>query len=256
MVSDLESVSERLSAAGFLAADEESSELLQSSNGDPADLESRIARRLRGEPLAWITGFTTFCGIRIRVDSGVYVPRWQSEPLARRAATRLPHHGIAVDLCTGTGAIARTLLAEKPNARVVGTDIDERAVSCARSNGIEALCGDLFAPLPLDLEGRVDVIIGVVPYVPTSSLPLLPRDTFDFESPLAYDGGSEGLGVLRRVLEEGRPFLRPGGSVFIEVGGQQAEMLQDDLARLGFEDLMVFFDDDGDLRGLEGTRPA
>jgi release factor glutamine methyltransferase len=255
-VSDLESVRERLSAAGFLAADEEASELLQCSNGDPVDLESRIKRRLQGEPLAWITGFTTFCGMKILVDSGVYVPRWQSQPLARRAAKRLPQRGVAVDLCTGSGAIARTLLAEKPYARVTGTDIDERAVSCARSNGVEALCGDLFAPLSLDLEGRVDVIIGVVPYVPTQSMPLLPRDTLDFESPLSYDGGSEGLDVLRRVLEGSHRFLRPGGALFVEVGGQQAVVLQDDLLRLGFEDVVVLFDDDGDLRGLEGRRTA
>lgn len=253
-MSDFESVRERLSAAGFLAAEEEASELLHYSSGDPAELESRVKRRLRGEPLAWITGFTTFCGIEIRVVPGVYVPRWQSEPLAHRAATRLPRHGIAVDLCTGSGAIAKALLAEKPNARVVGTDIDERAVSCARSNGIEALCGDLFAPLPLDLEGRVDVIIGVVPYVPTESMPFLSRDTLAFESPLSYDGGSEGVDILRRVLEGGHRFLRPGGSVFVEVGGRQSEVLHDDLVRLGFDDDTVFFDDDGDLRGLEARR--
>jgi release factor glutamine methyltransferase len=253
-VSDLESVRSRLSAGGFLAAEDEALELLQYSNGDTDQLESRIKRRLQGEPLAWITGFTTFCGIEIRVDPGVYVPRGQSEPLARRAAARLPHRGIAVDLCTGTGAIAKALLVEKPTARVIGIDIDERAVSCARSNGIEALCGDLFAPLSLDLEGRVDVISGVVPYVPTQSMPFLARDTLDFESPLSYDGGSEGVDVLRRVLEEGQPFLRPGGSVFVEVGGRQAEVLRGDLERLGFDDVNVIFDQDGDLRGLEATR--
>lgn len=253
-MSDFDSVRERLRAAGFLAADEEAWELLQCSNGDPVDLESRLTRRLRGEPLRWITGIATFCGMNIRVDSGVYVPRWQSQPLARRAATRLPPRGIAIDLCTGTGAIARTLLAEKPDARVIGTDIDERAVSCARSNGVEALCGDLFAPLSLDLEGRVDVIIGVVPYVPTKSMPFLSRDTLEFESPLSYDGGPDGLDVLRRVFEGGQRFLRSRGSVFVEVGGQQAEMLQDDLVRLGFDDVKVFFDEDDDLRGLEATR--
>jgi release factor glutamine methyltransferase len=255
-VSDLESVRTRLSAAGFVAADEEASELLQGSNGDPVELESRLKRRLDGEPLAWITGFATFCGLEIRVDPGVYVPRWQSEPLARRAAARLPQRGIAIDVCTGAGAIAKVLLAEKPRARVTGTDIDERAVTCAKSNGVDARCGDLFAPLSPDLEGCVDVVIGVVPYVPTQSMSLLARDTLEFESPLSYDGGPEGLDVLRRVLEGGHRFLRPGGSVFLEVGGPQAELLRDDLARWGFEDLTVLFDDDGDLRGLEATRTA
>jgi release factor glutamine methyltransferase len=90
-----------LSRAGFIAADDEAKELLARAAGDHELLETLIARRLTGEPLAWVTGRTSFCGIEIRVDPGVYVPRWQSEPLARRAVERLPANGVAIDLCTG-----------------------------------------------------------------------------------------------------------------------------------------------------------
>src|SRR5207245_2412945 len=83
-------------------------------------------------------------------------------------------------------AIARTLIAHRPGARVVASDVDERAIACAAANGVEVYRGDLFAPLPRAIEGRVDVVIGVVPYVPTPALALLQRDTFAFESPLAY----------------------------------------------------------------------
>src|SRR4051794_7064579 len=159
-----------------------------------------LARRLSGEPLAWITGTAEFCGRWLRVDPGVYVPRWQSEPLARRAVERLPADGIAIDLGTGSGAIAAILGASRPGARVLASDIDPRAVANARANGVEAYEGDLFAPLPSGLEGRVDVVVGVVPYVPTPGLPLLQRDTFTFETPLAYDGGPDGTDVLRRAL--------------------------------------------------------
>jgi release factor glutamine methyltransferase len=252
-VTDAASLSARLSAAGFVAADEEAAELLERSNGDPVELAARIERRLRGEPLAWITGFTDFCGLKVRVDPGVYVPRWQSEPLARRAATRLSPVGVAVDVCTGSGAIAMTLRSLRPNARVIGTDVDARAVACARSNGVEAHHGDLFAALPYGLEGRVDVIVGVVPYVPTHSMTLLARDTLDHESTLSYDGGPDGVDVLRRVLDEGRRYLRPGGAVLLEMGGDQDESLRDDLNELGFVDVTVFFDDEGDLRGLDAT---
>jgi release factor glutamine methyltransferase len=148
MPTDRTELAALLSEAGFLAAGEEADELLDRASGDPELLESLVRRRLTGEPLAWITGKTTFCGLEIIVDPGVYVPRWHSEALARRAAERLPAGGAAVDLCTGTGAIARTLAARRPGARVVASDIDERAVACAERNGVEAYHGDLFDPLP------------------------------------------------------------------------------------------------------------
>ncbi len=171
---------------------EEADELLARAAGDAELLDWLVERRLTGEPLAWITGSVSFYGLPIHVDPGVYVPRRQSEPLARRAVERLPATGIAIDVCTGAGAIAKTLTVHRPAARVVASDIDERAVACAAANGVEVYCGDLFVPLPRALEGRVDVVVGVVPYVPTPDLRLLQRDTFTFESPLSYDGGRDG----------------------------------------------------------------
>jgi release factor glutamine methyltransferase len=166
---------------------------------------------------------------------------------------RLPAGGVAIDLCTGAGAIAAVLMARRPRARVVATDIDERAVSCARSNGVEVCHGDLFAPVPGEFAGGVDVIIGVVPYVPTSELSLLQRDTFLFESALAYDGGVGGTEVLRRVVIESPRFLARGGALLLELGGQQAAVLAPDLARAGYGDVAVLRDDEGDVRGVEAT---
>jgi release factor glutamine methyltransferase len=246
----------RLQNGGFVAAEEEADELLARAGGDAELLDSLVARRLTGEPLAWITGSVSFCGLEIRVDPGVYVPRWQSEPLARRAAERLPARGAAIDLCTGCGAIARTLMTRHPGARVVASDLDERAVACAAANGVEVYRGDLLDPLPRALEGRVDVIVGVVPYVPTPDLPLLQRDTFTFESALSYDGGRDGTDILRRVLTDSPRFLRPGGALLLELGGEQAGALRDDLARLGYDDVGVLLDEDGDPRGIEATLGA
>jgi release factor glutamine methyltransferase len=253
---DLEALTTLLARAGFIAADEEARELLACAAGDVELLDSLVDRRLTGEPLAWIIGRVTFCGLEIRVDPGVYVPRWQSEQLARRAAERLPANGAAIDLCTGTGAIAKTLMAHHPGAHIVASDIDERAVACARANGVQVYCGDLFAPLPPTLEGRVDVVAAVVPYVPTPALPLLQRDTFAFESPLAYDGGPDGTVILRRVLADSLRFLRRGGALLLELGGDQAEALGTDLARLGYTDVNVVVDEDGDVRGIEATLAA
>ena len=249
-----EALIERLAAAGFIAPGAEAAELVARAGGDCELLAGLVRRRLTGEPLAWITGSISFCGLSIRVDPGVYVPRRQSEELARRAAARLPPGGTAVDLCTGTGAIARMLSVARPDARVVASELDERAAACAAANGVEVYRGDLFAPLPRTLEGRVDVVIGVVPYVPTPEMAFLQRDTLVFESRLSYDGGHDGAEILRRVLADAPRFLRRGGGLLLELGGDQAEALAGELARLGYVAVNVLVDDEGDVRGIEATR--
>ena len=253
MPPDREGLTALLARAGFVAAHEEAGELLARAGGDAQVLDSLVERRLTGEPLAWITGSVLFCGLEVRVDPGVYIPRPQSELLAHRAAERLPSDGIAIDVCTGSGAVAKAIMSARPGARVVASDLDPRAVACARANGVEAYRGDLFAPLPRALEGRVDVVVGVVPYVPTPELPLLQRDTFTFESPLAYDGGPDGLNVLRRVVAASPRLLRPGGALLLELGGDEAEQLAGDLARAGYGGVAVRRDEDGDVRAVEAT---
>lgn len=253
---DLDRLAARLAAAGFVAAQAEAGELLARAADDGELLASLVERRLTGEPLAWITGSVAFCGQEILVDPGVYVPRRQSEPLARRALDRLPAKGAAIDLCTGSGAIAKVLSTGRPAARVVASDIDQRAVACAAANGVDVVLGDLFAPLPAAFGEQLDVVVGVVPYVPTPELPLLQRDTFTFESRRSYDGGPDGTVIVRRVLSDSIHFLRRGGVLLLELGGSQHELLAHDLARLGFVDVTVLVDDDGDPRGIEATLGA
>lgn len=238
---------DRLSAAGCVAADEEASELIEGAPDD-ATLREWVRRREQGEPLAWITGTTTFCGRTIHVDPNVYVPRWQSEELARRAAALMPNRdGCAADLCTGAGAIAVHLATEAPAATVIGTDTDERAVRCARRNGVVALVGDLGEPLR---TGRFDVVTAVAPYVPTRDLALLPADVRHFEPEVALDGGDDGLEVVRRVVATAARLLRAGGWLLTELGGNQDAAVTPTLAALGFADVTPWFDDDGDLRGV------
>ena len=250
---DRSGLSALLARAGFIAAGEEADELLARAAGDAGVLDAMVTRRLTGEPLAWITGSVRFCGVDVRVDPGVYVPRWHSEPLARRAAERLPADGVAVDVCTGSGAIAKVLATTRPTARVVAIDVDERAVTCAAANGVEVYRGDLLAPLPPALRGRVDVVVGVVPYVPTSELSLLQRDTFTFESALAYDGGPDGAAILRRAAVAASRALRRGGALLLELGGDQADLIAEDLARAGYADVALLADEEGDARGIEAT---
>jgi release factor glutamine methyltransferase len=93
----------------------------------------------------------------------------------------------------------------------------------------------------------------VVPYVPSTVFHLLPRDTLRFEEADHYDGGPDGADVLRRVVADAPGFLRPGGAVLLELGGDQADVLRATLDHLGYASVRTWSDEDGDLRGLEAT---
>jgi release factor glutamine methyltransferase len=248
---DLAALTALLARNGFVAAEEEAAELLAI---DPADLSAAIDRRLTGEPLAWITGTAPFCGAMVVVRPGVYVPRWQTELLAERGREILAPGMTAIDLCTGCGAVAAVLA--RSGARVVATDVEPAAVACALANGVEAHTGDLFAPLDPALRGTVDLVTGVVPYVPTAELHLLQRDTFTFETPVSYDGGPDGCAILRRAISGAAEFLRPGGTLLLELGGDEATHLTPDLTTAGFTPPSLLRDEDGDLRGIEATLAA
>ncbi len=251
---DLSSLTRALEAAGCVAALEEATELIDAAHDD-AELGLMRERRLSGEPLAWITGRVTFCGLEIMVAPGVYVPRWQSEPLARRAAQLLPEAGVAVDLCTGSGALAAVMQVAHPAAEVVATEIDATAVHCARRNGMAVYQGDLDLPLPADLALRVDVMTGVLPYVPSDAMHLLPRDVRHFEPRLALDGGSAGLTLLTRAVQRSPRWLRRGGWLLVEVGDDQISRVTRVMGEAGFGVVTVIEDDDGDPRGLCAQLP-
>jgi release factor glutamine methyltransferase len=243
-------VTRRLAEAGSIAAREEADELIRAAAGDPEVLEDLVSRRTNGEPIAWLTGAVTFCGLELRVAPGVYVPRRQTEPLAWRAATLLPRAGVAVDLCTGAGAIAAVMAAGVPTARVLATEVDHEAAQCARRNGVEVFEGYLDDPLPRELANRVDVLTAVVPYVPTDSLRLLPRDVQAFEPRLALDGGADGTDLLTEVARRSVAWLRPAGWLLLELGGDQAGPIGRLLDELGFEDIDVMADEDRDPRAI------
>ena len=248
-------LADRLAAAGCVSADEEADELERAAAGDAAHLEAMVQRREEGEPLAWIVGSIDFGGVRVVVTPGVYVPRLQTLPLAQRASHLLPVGGTAVDLCTWSGALAAFVCAQRPDARVLGTDVDIDAVTCAQANGIEALQGDLFDALPPELEGDVDVLMAVAPDVPTGQLEFLPRDVQAYEPAAALDGGDDGLTVVRRIVDGAPQWLRPGGWLLVEVGGDQPAALIPLLGETGFVEVDTLVDDEGDERGISGRLP-
>ena len=209
-----------------------------------------MSRRVSGEPLAWVTGAVHFAGVDVRVDRGVFVPRHQTALLVAVALDVLPVGGAAVDLCTGSGAVAAALAAGRRSARVVATDIDPVACACARSNGVEVYEGDLDAGLPDSLRGEVDVVTAVAPYVPTGFIEYLPRDSRDHEPRRALDGGAAGTDVLTRVAAAAGRLLASRGWLVVEVGAGQDERLSGALRDAGFGPADPVHDEDGDLRVL------
>lgn len=244
----------RLRRAGCVAAEEEAEELAAAA-ADDAILEALVRRRENGEPLAWITGSIRFCGHPVAVDTGVYVPRVQSEALARRAGALLAASARrrAADLCTGTGAVAVHLLASVAGARVVGVDVDMAAARCARRNGVPTVQADLGAPLR---AASFDVVTAVAPYVPTPELDYLPADVRRHEPRRSLDGGADGLDVVRRVVDAAARLLSPGGWLLVEIGGRQDELLAPGMTEQGYSAITTWYDDEGDLRGLCARAPG
>lgn len=246
------SVRRRLESAGCVAADDEADQIVGRAAGR-STVAAWVERRSRGEPLAWIVGAMEFCGRELTVAPGVYVPRAQTEELARRAARFLPEGGRTADLCCGSGAVAAHLVAEVPGASAVGTDVDRRAADCARRNGVPTVVCDVAAGLRSE---RFDLVTAVAPYVPSDSIRYLPSDVQRFEPARALDGGPDGLDVVRRVVSAAGRLLRPGGRLMLEVGGDQDAGLAGALAGAGLERVTAWRDEDGDLRGIEARRTS
>jgi release factor glutamine methyltransferase len=135
---------------------------------------------------------------------------------------------------------------------VIASDIDPAAVACAQRNGVTTVLGDLGEALPPELLGRVDVLTAVPPYVPTGELRLLPRDVTAYEPREALDGGTDGADVLQRIAERSVRWLRPGGWLLLELGGDQASTIGSAMRRVGFGSVQAVRDAEGHVRSIEG----
>jgi release factor glutamine methyltransferase len=228
----------RLRAAGCVFAEDEA-RLLSAAARTPEELDDMVERRSAGLPLEQILGWAEFCGLRIAVDPGVFVPRRRTEFLVQQAlklfrgdsipldppGSRALAQEIIVDLCCGAGAIGAALAAAVDRAEVHAVDIDPGAVRCARRNVPGRVYeGDLYQPLPTSLRGRVGLVAANVPYVPTDEIGFLPPEARAHEPPVALDGGPDGLDVLRRVAAGAPEWLAPGGHLLIETGERQAAL--------------------------------
>ncbi len=210
-----------LRAAGCVFAEDEARLLVEAASG-PAELDEMVARRVAGLPLEHILGWAEFCGLRIAVEPGVFVPRRRTGLLVREAAALAGPGAVVVDLCCGSAAVGAALAAALGPIELHAADIDPVAVACARHNVPVVHEGDLYAALPDDLRGRVDILAVNAPYVPTDAIAMMPPEARDHEARVALDGGVDGLDVQRRVVDGASRWLAPGGHLLIETSRGQA----------------------------------
>ncbi|MCY0869073.1 MAG: putative protein N(5)-glutamine methyltransferase [Firmicutes bacterium] len=203
--------------------------MLRASAGNRDELLAMIGQRVAGWPLEYVVGFADFCGLRVALEPGVFVPRRRTEFLVRLAISVAPADGaVVIDLCCGSGAIGLALTSALAHSRLYACDIDPLAVRCAERNVRRrgaVLCGDLFAALPVELQGTADVLVVNAPYVPSDELQRLPREARLFEPRVALDGGAQGVQVQMRVIADARGWLAPTGYLLLEAGALQADWL-------------------------------
>jgi release factor glutamine methyltransferase len=217
---------ERLRAAGCVFAEDEADLLLRTAAAD--ELEQMVQQRVLGVPLEQILGWAEFGGLRVAVAPGVFVPRRRTELLLRQAVMLAPPQPVVVELCCGSAALSLALASALRAVELYVTDIDPAAVECARRNlaclpgSAGVFEGDLYAPLPHSLAGRVDLILANAPYVPTASMELLPPEARLYEPRLALDGGPDGLDVVQRIIAGARRWLAPDGRLLVETSQGQA----------------------------------
>jgi release factor glutamine methyltransferase len=234
-MASLSVIADRLRAAGCVYAEDEAL-LLISAAGEPAELAALVERRSGGEPLEYVLGWAQFCGLRIAVDPGVFIPRRRTEFLVRQAIGLVQQGAVVVDLCCGSGAVGAAIAASADRVELHAVDLDPSAVRCARRNlaGVgQVYEGDLYSALPVSVRERVDVLVANTPYVPTPAIELLPTEARTFEPRMTLDGGMDGLDVLRRVISAATSWLAPGGHILVETSKRQATLVADLMARHG-----------------------
>lgn len=221
-------------------------------------LDQMVARRVTGEPLQYVLGRWAFRTLDLLVDRRVLIPRPETEVVAGLALDvlhRLERPAVAVDLGTGSGAIALSLAVERwPDIEVWATDSSADALAVARANlagvgrrasVVRLVEGDWFAALPPELRGRVDVIVSNPPYVATTDA--LPSEVADWEPTTALFAGADGLEDIRRIVAGASDWLAAQGALVVEIGETQGDAVRAIAASAGFAEVTV----EADLAGRD-----
>lgn len=219
-------------------------------------LEALAARRLKGEPVSRIIGEKEFWGLSFKLNDATLVPRPETEMLVQRGLEVVGplDHPKILDLGTGTGCIAISLLTEFSDLSAVAVDLSKEALDMARFNANRHGVGDRFETRqgswfdPLEPGERFDLIISNPPYIESRAIETLMIEVRDHDPRLALDGGPDGLRPYRAIAREAASFLKPEGVVLLEIGTGQGADVTDIFAEAGFNRIEVEYDLSGHER--------
>lgn len=222
------------------------------SNDEAALLTALLRRRLQGEPIAYLIGEREFFGLALQVTPDVLIPRPDTELLVELALERLPRQGRALDMGTGSGAIAVAIAHARPDVAMTATDVSEGALKIAASNAqrhgaqLTVLRSDWYAAFTDVARSSFDLIVANPPYIAAGDAHLSQGD-LHFEPVDALTDHADGLSALRIITDGAAAYLKPDGWLLMEHGYDQSEAVRDLLVRRGFADVQSW----RDLAGIE-----
>lgn len=217
---------------------------LYASNRIEDTVTEFVARRMRGEPVAYITGSWEFYGLPMITNTDVLIPRMDTEKLVdtvKELFTGRKMDARILDLCCGSGCITCAIGHEMPATRLVAIDISANALDVCRRNiaatklisRVICMQADALSSPPLGI-GDFDMIVSNPPYIPSEEIKTLDSSVKDFEPVWALDGGADGMKFYKAIIKYWKSLLRPGGYLLFEVGEGQAQSVSEMLQAAGF----------------------
>jgi len=236
---------------------------LYASDGVERRFRELMARRLKGEPVAYLIGEWEFYGLTLEVSRDVLIPRPDTETLVERGILflrDLPDGTRVLDLCAGSGCIGLAIADNCPNTHVILADWSEDALRVCRQNilrceltqQVNFVQADALEPPPRLLRD-FDLILCNPPYIPTLEVGRLDVSVRDYEPHMALDGGEDGLKFYRAIAKKWKAALKPGGKLIFEVGYDQAPAVQAIMSDNGFQDIQSTMDPGLHWRVVEGS---
>lgn len=227
-----------------------------------AQVRRLVARRMAGEPVAYLIGEWEFYGLPLDISRDVLIPRTDTEVLAGQAIAYIQTLGECrvLDLCAGSGCLGLAIASQAPQARVILGELNDNALKICRQNirrnGLSGRCMPVQADArekPPRSLGEFQCIVSNPPYIPSGDIPGLDISVRDYEPHLALDGGADGLDFYRAISRDWKDALTPGGRLYFEVGIGQADPVLRLMRSQGFGDLQVIKDSGGIPRVVLGT---
>ncbi|MFZ4116799.1 MAG: peptide chain release factor N(5)-glutamine methyltransferase [Chthoniobacterales bacterium] len=225
-----------------------------------APLRELLHKRSKGIPLQHLLGTVDFCGRIFLCDTRALIPRPETEQFVERA---LAHHGCEhiLDVGTGSGIIAITIALERKHAHVEAIDLSLEALELAQENArrheasnITWHHGNLLEPLAKkESTTPFDLIVANLPYIPREEIPTLTRE-ISYDPIMALDGGTDGLDLIKRLIQDAVTQLKPGGYLLLEIGKNQENEVMNCLKQHGYDDILALHDYQGVLRFVEAVR--